>query len=958
MSFWRAAPFAALLIVAALFGSPAAQAVEAVNVRTDVTAIDLTGVAEVVHTDTDTIAVSAAPGADGIVRRMQQPAREGSTNWAVFALANSGDEQIDRLIVVPHYRMVGSGLLLPDLGLSRIVTITPSTGERPEQQYSATADIYRVTLDPGTVITYIAELRTDRLPQLYLWEPDAYKDKVNSFTLYYGIVIGIAGLLALFLTILFVVKGSVMFPAAAALGWAVLVYIGIDFGFWGKVFDMSSGAERIWRASGEAILAGTLLVFLFAYLNLGRWHVRYMHITLGWLAGLVALVVIALIDASIASGIARLSLVGIALLGFGLVVYLSTHGYDRAVLLIPTWFLLLVWAIALVMTVTGSVQNDIIGPALLGGLVLIVMLIGFTVMQHAFAGGITHNIVTDVERRALALTGAGDMIWDWDVSADRIYTSPETEHLLGLKRGSLEGPAARWLDVLHVLDRDRFRAALDSVLEQRRGRLMQDFRLRTPEGNYLWFALKARPVVGSDGEVVRLVGTLTDVTEFKTAEERLLHDAVHDNLTGLPNRQLFIDRLEAVMAFAKSDANIRPTVVVIDLDRFKQVNDSVGIAVGDSILLTLARRLGRLLKPQDTLARLTGDQFAMIVLSERDPTRLIAFAETIRRTLRAPITFNDREIFLTASIGLALGDGQPSRTEETLKDAELAMYHAKRIGGDRIELFKPAMRARKTDRLTLESELRRALEREEITLVYQPIVRLEDRSVAGFEALARWDHPKMGRMSPSEFISIAEEIGLIVDLGLFVLERTARQLGAWQRQVRTREPIFCSVNVSSRQLLRHDLIHDLRTVLSRSGLARGSLKLELTESLVMENPEHAAQLLTRIRELGAGIALDDFGTGHSSLAYLQRFPFDTIKIDQSFVRTNNKGTRPVILRSIISLAHDLGMDVVAEGAETDSDAVELYQLGCEYAQGYVFGEPMSPEAARKLLQSEHLEPAR
>ncbi len=957
MGLLRAAMFAALL-VAALFGASPGHAVEAVNVRADVTAIDLTGVADLVKTESDTIQVSAAPGADGIVRRMQQPAREGSTNWAVFALANSGDEQIDRLIVVPHYRMVGSGLFLPDLGLSRIVTISPSSGERPEQQYSATADIYRVTLDPGTVVTYIAELRTDRLPQLYLWEPDAYKDKINSFTLYYGIVIGIAGLLALFLTILFVVKGSVMFPAAAALGWAVLVYIGIDFGFWGKVFDMSSGAERIWRASGEAILAGTLLVFLFAYLNLGRWHVRYMHITMGWLAGLAALVAIALIDASIASGIARLSLVCIAFLGFGLVIYLSTHGYDRAVLLIPTWFLLVVWTVGLIMTVTGFVTNDIIGPALLGGLVLIVMLIGFTVMQHAFAGGITHNIVTDVERRALALTGAGDMIWDWDVSADRVYTSPETEQLLGLKRGTLDGPASRWLDVLHALDRDRFRAALDGVLEQRRGRLVQDFRLRTPEGHYLWFALKARPVVGSDGEVVRLVGTLTDVTEFKTAEERLLHDAVHDNLTGLPNRQLFIDRLEAVMAFAKADPAIRATVVVIDLDRFKQVNDSVGIAVGDSILLTLARRLSRLLKPQDTLARLTGDQFAMIVLSERDPTRLIAFAETIRRTLRAPITFNDREIFLTASIGLALGDGQPNRTEEVLKDAELAMYHAKRIGGDRIELFKPAMRARKTDRLTLESELRRALEREEITILYQPIVRLEDRSVAGFEALARWDHPKMGRMSPSEFISIAEEIGLIVDLGLFVLERTARQLSTWQRSVRTREPIFASVNVSSRQLLRHDLIHDLRTVLSRSGLVRGTLKLELTESIVMENPEHAAQLLMRLKELGAGLALDDFGTGHSSLAYLQRFPFDTIKIDQSFVRTNNKGTRPVLLRSIISLAHDLGMDVVAEGAETDSDAVELYQLGCEYAQGYAFGEPMTPEAARKLLLSEQLEPAR
>jgi len=943
----RACAAAAL---AALVMSPA-RAVEAINVRTDAQAIDLTDAAERHRTDTDRLLVSAAPGPDGIVRRMDVRARDGNTNWAVFALANSGDEQIERLIVVPHYRMVGSGVFWPDLGRSRVASIT-SSGERPDRQDSATADIFRITLDPGSVMTYVLELRADKLNQLYLWEPGAYKDKVNSITLYHGIVIGIAGLLALFLTILFVVKGSIMFPAAAALGWAVLVYIGIDFGFWGKVFALSADSEQIWRASGEAILAATLVVFLFAYLNLNRWHVRYAHITLGWLAFLAALVALALFEPPIASGIARISLFAVALLGFGVVVYLSFHGFDRAVLLIPTWLLLVVWVVAAALAVMGSITNDIVGPALLGGLVLIVMLIGFTVMQHAFAGGITTGIVSDVERRALALTGAGDLIWDWDVSADKIFTSPETEALLGLKRGTLEGPAARWLDVLHPLDRDRFRAVLDSVLEQRRGRLTQDFRLRTSDGHYLWFAIKARPVVGSDGEVVRLVGTLTDVTEFKNAEERLLHDAVHDNLTGLPNRELFLDRLEAVLAFAKADPAIKPTVVVIDLDRFKQVNDSVGIAVGDSILLTLARRLGRLLKPQDTLARLSGDQFALILLSERESERIVAFAETLRKALRAPITFNDREIFLTASMGVALADGQPHRTEEVLKDAELAMYHAKRIGGDRLELFKPSMRARKTDRLTLESELRRALERDEITILYQPIVRLEDRSVAGFEALARWDHPKMGRTSPSEFIAIAEEIGLIVDLGMFVLERTARQLASWQRTVRQRDPIFASVNVSSRQLLRQDLIHDLRTVIARTAVARGTLKLELTESLVMENPEHAAQMLQRIRDLGAGLALDDFGTGHSSLAYLQRFPFDTIKIDQSFVRANGKGARPVILRSIVSLAHDLGMEVVAEGAETDSDAVELYQLGCEYAQGYHFGEPMSADDARALLQAE------
>jgi diguanylate cyclase (GGDEF)-like protein/PAS domain S-box-containing protein len=946
------------VLVASLLVARAAYAVEAVNVRLDAAAIDLTDATELQKTDGDRIQVSTAPGPDGIVRRIEVRAREANTNWAVFALTNNSDEQIDRLIVVPHYRMVGSGLFWPDLGLSRVAAITPSSGDRPVRQENTTADIFRVTLDPGTVITFVAELRTNKLPQIYLWEPDAYKDKVNSFTLYYGIVIGIAGLLALFLTILFVVKGSMMFPAAAALGWAVLIYIGIDFGFWGKVFDMSAGAERVWRACGEAILSATLLVFLFAYLNLSRWHVRYAHITIAWLAALAALIAVAVFDPAVASGIARVSLAGIAVFGLALVIWLSTHGYDRAVLLIPTWFLLVVWTAAAGLAVTGAVTNDIIGPALLGGLVLIVMLIGFTVMQHAFAGGITHGIVSDVERRALALTGAGDLIWDWDVSADKIYTSPETEQMLGLKRGTLEGPAAAWLEILHPLDRDRFRASLDNAVEQRRGRLNQAFRLRATDGHYLWFTLKARPVVGSDGEVVRLVGTLTDVNDFKKAEERLLFDAVHDNLTGLPNRELFLDRMEAAFGFARSDPQLRPSVLVINLDRFKQVNDSVGMSIGDSVLLTIARRLTRLLKPQDTLARLSGDQFALILLSEREPARIVAFAETMRRTLRAPIGFNDREIFITASIGLALAENQARSSEEVLKDAELAMYHAKRIGGDRIEIFKPAMRSRKTDRLTMESELRRAIEREEIKVLYQPIVRLEDRAIAGFEALARWDHPKLGRLSPIEFIATAEEIGLIVDLGLFMLERTARQLAAWQASNRGREPIFASVNVSSRQLLRHDLIQDLRSVLSRAPLARGTFKLEITESLVMENPEHAAQMLTRIKELGVGLSLDDFGTGHSSLAYLQRFPFDTIKIDQSFVRTTARGTRPVILRSIIALAHDLGMDVVAEGAETDSDAVELYQMGCEYAQGFAFGEPMSAQAASGLLTSEHLEVAR
>ena len=936
-----------------LAGLLPAQAIEAVRVAPDTAAIDLYPAIERYAARGDRLQVSTAPGADGIIRRIEVSAIEAGTapSWFVLALSNDTDTQLERLIVAPHFRLVGSGVISPDLGASRISAITASQGFPPERQESPDADVFSITLDPGTTITFIAELRTANLPQLTLWDPDAYKDKVTSFTFYKGLIIGIAGLLALFLTIVFVVKGAVIFPAAAALAWAVLAYVCIDFGFWNKIFGIQGDIDRVWRAGAETILAGTLTVFLFAYLNLNRWHVRASHFTVLWLLGLGVLAGLAVYDAPMAAGLARISLATIAGVGFILVLFLALHGFERAVMLIPAWLALLVWVVAAGFTVSGTLTNDLVSPALIGGLVLIVMLIGFTVMQNAMSGGgLGAGAVTDTERKALALTGSGDIIFDWDVPADHIHINGVVEAQLGLKRGTLDGPASGWLDVLHPFDRDRYRACLDTVLEQRAGRINQPFRLLAEGGHYLSYHLKARPVVGADGEVIRVIGTLSDVTETTIAQERLLHDAVHDNLTGLPNRELFFDRLEAALTFARADSKLRPTVLCIDIDRFKQINESAGLPAGDTILLAIARRLARLLKPQDSLSRISGDQFAVILVSETLTDQIIAFADVVRRAVATPVKVGTREIALTASIGLALFDTQlhPKR-DDMLKNAEIAMRYAKRSGGNRMEVFRPAMRGQRTDRLALEGDLRKALERGEIRVMFQPVVRLEDRTVAGFEALLRWEHPTLGRLSPAEFIPIAEETGLIVDLGIFVLERSARELAAWQQAVDVQPPLFASVNISSRQLLRHDLLQDVKTVLARCQVHPGTLKLELTESMVMENPEYAAQMLVKIRELGAGLSLDDFGTGYSSLSYLQRFPFDTIKIDQSFVRHNGKGARPIILRSIVTMAHDLGMEVVAEGAETESDAIELYQMGCQYAQGYAFGQPMSAQEARKLV---------
>ncbi len=927
-----------------------AEAIEPIKIARDDVALDLSGAVEIYRAQGDAFQVSTAPDVDGIVRRIEVEAQdERSTgDWAVFALANTTDQQLDRLIVAPHFRLVGSGLVWPDLGSQRIAAITPSSGFTLDRQESPDADEFHVTLNPGSVVTFVAELSSPNLPQVYLWDPGAYKDTVNAYTLFRGIVIGIAGLLALFLTILFVVKGTSMFPATAALAWAVLAYISIDFGFLSKVIEITPGNEQIWRAGTEVGLAATLVVFLFAYLNLNRWHDHFSYGVLAWILGLGIIAGFAIIDPAVAAGIARISFAATALVGLGIIIYLSLQGYDRAIMLVPSWVMIIAWMVGSWMAITGVLDNDIVQPAIGGGLILIILLIGFTVMQHAFAGGaLFQGLFSDMERQALAISGSGDVVWDWDVSRDRIITRPDVSRQLGLPSGSLHGPARDWLSTLHTEDRDTFRTTLDVVLEQRRGRISQCFRLRGADGHYHWFDLRARPVIGSDGQVIRCVGTMVDVTEQKKAEERLLHDAVHDNLTGLPSRELFLNRLDAIISIARMEQQVRPTVFVIDIDRFKQVNEELGISVGDTILLTIARRLHRLLKPRDSLCRLSGDQFAMILLSEQEPARIAAVADAVKQAIRTPVTFARREIVLTSSIGLISWTTTQESAEEMLKDAELAMYQAKRFGGDRIEPFRPAFRSNDNNRLRMEADLRRAIERSELKLVYQPIIRLEDQTIAGFEALLRWDHPRRGAIPPSDFIPIAESSGLIVQLGLFAMQQAAEDLYRWQKQFPDL-PLVMSVNLSSRQLIRRDLVGDVRSVIARSGVSPESFRLELTESVVMDNPEQSAHVLEKLRQIGIGLSLDDFGTGYSSLSYLSSFPFDTIKIDRRFLE-DHSARGIVMVRSMVKMAKELELSVVAEGVVDQQDAQQLAEMGCDYAQSFVFGEPEDAETTGKLL---------
>lgn len=928
-----------------------AQAVEPVEVPLGTDALDLTQVANFIADSPGRIQTATAANAAGVVQRIEVTAiDETNENWLVFALSNPTDEQIERLIVAPHFRLAGSGLLRPDLGSKRIMAITPDAGFTLTQEDSPDSDIFRVILDPGAIQTYVAELSADRVPQLYLWQPEAYKDNVNSFTLYKGIVIGIAGLLALFLTIVFVVKGTIMFPATAALAWTVLGYLSIDFGFWDQIFAVDTSADPLYRASAETLITITLIVFLYGYLNLNRWHRVFTHGAFALCIALSSLLIFSYFEPAAAAGVSRFMMALIGLSGLALLCYFAVRGYDRAIMLIPVWLLLLCWLIGAGLTISGELTNDIAQPALAGGLVLIVLLMGFIVVQHAFSGGsITFGAGGDMERKALAFIGTGDPMWEWDAARERITTSAKTEEILGLSPGALQGSPRHWIEVLHPDDRDRFRAILDAVIEKRRGRINMTLRLRAGDGHYRWLNLRARPLIGSDRELVRCVGTLHDVTEFRLIEERLLHDAVRDNLTGLPNREIFLDRLNMAITLARHQGGNRPAIVLVDLDKMGAINDRLGLSVGDSILLTMARRMTRILKPQDVVSRMSKDQFAVILLSEQEPERVAAFADAIRRAVRTPVNFGDQSISLTASIGVAVFDPQAENAERMYLDAELAMTRAKNLGGDRIEAFRTHMREFRSAATNLSADLSKAVAHGELSVLYQPIVRLSDQIIVGFEALLRWDHPSFGRIMPQEFVPLAERADLIFEIGIYTLDQAVRDITEMNMRNGLAPPLFVSVNISSRQILRHDLINEVKGVFTRSNLPPAALKLELTESLLIENPDYAAIVMERLKELGASISLDDFGTGYASIGYLRRLPVDTLKIDKSFVSQKDKSHNKTLLKSMINMAHDLGLDVVAEGIETIEEARALQSLACEFGQGFYFGHPMSAMDASALI---------
>ena len=450
------------------------------------------------------------------------------------------------------------------------------------------------------------------------------------------------------------------------------------------------------------------------------------------------------------------------------------------------------------------------------------------------------------------------------------------------------------------------------------------------------------------GAVTGMRTARVDITERKRAEEQLVQNAFSDALTRLANRALLLDRLERALKRRIRHPDYLFAVLFLDLDRFKLVNDSLGHTIGDELLRAVARRLEKCLRSQDTVARLGGDEFTMFLEDIRDETDATRVAERVHKELRTSFQVDGHEVFTTSSIGIALSSTGYTQPEELLRDADTAMYRAKALGKACYSMFDTAMHERTVALLQLDHDLRRALERKEFRLHYQPIVQLETAELTGFEALLRWERPKGTLVSPAEFIPLAEETRLIIPIGRWVLEEACRQARAWQTQFGADLPV--SVNLSGRQLSQPDLVDQITQILQEFSVDPRSLKLEITESMILENIESVIAMLRQLKALGIQLSMDDFGTGYSSLSYLHRLPIDVLKVDRSFVSGTHSGVeKPEVVRTVLTLAYDLGMDAIAEGVETAEQLAQLRALGCKYGQGYLFSKPLDGEAAGKWI---------
>ena len=965
MPFWRLTVAALVGICMALIVSTAGVLAQDAGkvVRADFSAshIDVVPFLGAVQSDNRQVVIKLPANSAGQSESMnlQATGTGPQYRWAIFTTANPSTIERELVIDAARQSFPGSGIASPSYSSSRISAASSSRSVTLRRLNIPDRDAFAFTVPPNTSLTVALELSEVGVSGVRLWQRSAFDHNAYRQALYRGIVLGMAMLAVVVITCLVLLSPQIVFPLSMIFAVPAVGFITLETGqleaALNSILPVLVPRHEVLSAIIEALMTAGVM-FMGVTIMRTRRQLPTLSGLLIFAGGAgVALAAYAFIEPVLVKQIAR---IGFALGVVTVLVasaILAHRGGVRAKSSSMIWILLGLWTAAASFIAIARPPSELASPVLVGGLALVLVALAFVLAYFAFSSALNPEQDTlEAERNALALASASQVVWDYEPGDNSFFVGTELEKVLGYEEGSLDNTDPKsWLTLIHPNDHNAYFAALEVAKLRGNQHFEQQLRVRHADGRYRWYTLKGSSLPNGSETGLRLTGVLSDASQQRNSQNRLLSDAIFDVVTGLPNYALYLDRLSQATRRAIANDDLQLNIVIVDIDRFNVVNDRLGQEIGDSLLKTIARRIEKLLPETSSLARMPGDQFAIIHETSADQDAMesaIIFVDQVRHAVSQPVRVPPNEIYLTCCVGVAHWDPQMETADVLHRCVDSALFDAKTRGKDKVAFYKPGMLQETTSTALSIEDLQEALQERRFELLYQPIMRLSDRQLAGFEALVRLRKADGEILEPSSFLPLAERCGLIGEIGAFVLSESARQLGVWQRMFTPAQPVFVSVNVSSSQLTGPRLLHLARTVLSREELAPGTLKLEVTETMVMENPELSLQMLDRLKALGIGLSCDDFGTGYSSLSYLRRLPFDTLKVDRSFLQAGLETDRgSVILDAIILLAHDLGLQVVAEGVETQDQLNHLLTLECDLAQGFLIGEPIDAQQVLEAL---------
>jgi diguanylate cyclase (GGDEF)-like protein len=945
-----------------LLAAPAAAQGGTKLVRTGFQAafVDLVPYLGAVETDNKQASVQVPSTTPGATEAMVlQATGDGPRyRWAIFTAVNESVEPVELVIDATRQSFPGSGVFVPTYLSSRIAAALPSVGSRLKRANVPDRDAFALSIPARSSISVALELSELGVNGIRLWKRSAFDANISRQSLYRGVVIGMATLSVLVITCLVVLSPQIVFPLSAIFAWAAVGFITLEIGLLQPALGrfIVPPSDEVLSAIVEALMAAGVLLMGVTIMRTRRQMPLLSLLLVSGGGACIGMAAYSWFDPLLVKQIVRpvfAASVAIVLLTAATLVM---RGGVRARSSILVWLLLGAWTIGAGYIALRRPPDELASPLLVGGLAIVLVALAFVLTYMAFSSVLNPELDTlEAERNALALAGGEQVVWDYHPGDGSFHVGEQLQGLLGYEMGSVPNTSLQaWMDLLHPNDMAAFNALLEMGCSRANQHFEQQLRFRHADGRYRWFLLRGRSLNNAAETGLRLSGLLSDASQERQSQERMLSDAIYDVVTGLPNYALYLDRLGQAVSRAAASGDTRLAVMIVDLDRFRVVNSRLGQEIGDSLLKAIARRIEALLPETSSLGRLPGDQFAIIhETSETDGPGddLIVFVDKVRQAVSSPVRVPPNEIYLTCCMGVVEWDPRIETAVNLHQYAEVALFDAKKHGKDRVSFYKPGMQAdpEQAGGLSVD-DLQHALQEQRLELLYQPIMRMADGQLAGFEALVRLRRRDGVLLEPSGFVPLAERCGLIGEIGAFVLSEAARQLGVWQRMFTPAQPVFVSVNISSAQLAGGRLLHLARTIVQREELAPGSLKLELTETMVMENPELSLQVLERLKALGLGLSCDDFGTGYSSLSYLRRLPFDTLKVDRSFLLAGLEDERgSVVLDAIILLAHDLGLQVVCEGVENEAQMVHLASLECDLVQGFLIGEPIDAQQVLEAL---------